>query len=156
MLYLLRKQSQTLIYWISPQSYHFNPMPRNRFLPRLNTLLVSLWLLMACATPEDAQPDTLISEARMATILTQIHLAEARVSRIGLATTDSSNVVYKRLEKEVFQKFQVDTSAYTKSYIYYSSHPRQMERIYKQITENLKQQIDRQQKQLHTKKPARS
>lgn len=131
-------------------------MHPNRFLQYLSNLLLSLWLLVACTTPEDAQPDNLIPETQMATILTQIHIAESRVSRIGLTTSDSSNVVYKRLEKQIFRQLQVDTSAYTKSYIYYSSHPRQMETIYKQVAENLKQQMDRQQKQLHTKKPTRS
>ena len=131
-------------------------MHPNRFFQYLSKLLLSLWLVAACTAPDDAQPDNLISETRMAAILTQIHLAEARVSRIGLATSDSSNIVYKRLEKQIFRQLQVDTSAYTKSYIYYSSHPRQMERIYKQVTENLTKQMDRQQKQLHTKKPTRS
>ena len=110
---------------------------------------------MACTAPEDKQPDNLIPESRMATILTEVHLIESQVSRIGLKTSDSSNIVYKRLENQVFRKFQVDTSAYTKSYIYYSSHPRQMEVIYKQVTESLKKKMDAQQKQLHTKKPAR-
>ena len=131
-------------------------MHPNRFFQYLSKLLLSLWLVAACTEPDDAQPDNLIPETRMAAILTQIHLAEARVSRIGLATSDSSNIVYKRLEKQIFRQLQVDTSAYTKSYIYYSSRPRQMERIYKQVTENLTKQMDRQQKQLHTKKPTRS
>lgn len=131
-------------------------MHPNRFFQYLSKLLLSLWLLAACTAPDDAQPDNLIPETRMAAILTQIHLAEARVSRIGLATSDSANIVYKRLEKQIFRQLQVDTSAYTKSYIYYSSHPHQMERIYKQVTENLTKQMDRQQKQLHTKKPTRS
>ena len=109
-------------------------MHPNRFFQYLSKLLLSLWLLAACTAPDDAQPDNLIPEPRMAAILTQIHLAEARVSRIGLATSDSSNIVYKRLEKQIFRQLQVDTSAYTKSYIYYSSHPRQMERIYKQVS----------------------
>ncbi len=130
-------------------------MHPNRFFQYLSKLL-SLWLLAACTAPEDAQPDNLIPETRMADILTQIHIAEARVSRIGLATSDSSNIVYKRLEKQIFRQLKVDTSAYTKSYIHYSSHPRQMERIYKLVTENLTKQMNRQQRQLHTKKPTRS
>lgn len=141
---------------ISLQSYHFKFMHWNRSLSSLWNLLLSGWLILSCTAPEDAQPDNLISEARMATILTEIHLAEARVSRIGLGSSDSSNIVYKRLERQIFRKFQVDTSAYTKSYVYYSSHPRQMEIIYKQITENLKKKTDDQQKQLHSKKPVRS
>lgn len=131
-------------------------MHRNRFLTCLCNLLLVGGLFAACAAPEDAKPDNLIPETRMSGILTEIHLIEAQVSRMGLGSSDSSNIVYKRLESQVFKKMKVDTSAYTKSYIYYSSHPRQMETIYKQIIENLKKKVDSQQKQLHTKKPAKS
>lgn len=129
-------------------------MHRTRFANCLMVLLPGIRLLSACTAPGDAQPDNLISEPRMAAILTEIHLAEGRVSRLGISTSDSSNIVYKRLEKQIFRQLQVDTSAYTKSYIYYSSHPRQMETIYKEVIENLKEKTEEQQKQLHTKKPA--
>ena len=131
-------------------------MHRNRIPARLWNLLLSLWLFAACAAPTDEQPDNLIPEGRMATILTEIHLAESQVSRIGLGSSDSSNVVYKRLEGQIFRKFKVDTSAYNRSYSYYSSHPVQMETIYKQIVENLKKKSDVQQKQMHSKKPVKS
>ena len=131
-------------------------MHRTPFLHYLPVLLVSLWLFAGCTAPEDQQPDNLMPESRMAEILTEIHLAESRVSRLGLGSADSSNIVYKRLEKQIFQKFQVDTSAYNKSYVYYSSHPSQMETIYKHITENLRKKAEQQQKQAHIKKPARS
>lgn len=127
-----------------------------QFRTGLRKLLPGIGLLMACTAPEDKQPDNLIPESRMATILTQIHLIESRVSRMGLGSSDSSNIVYKRLERQVFRELRVDTSAYTKSYVYYSSHPRRMETIYKQVTENLKKKSDEQQKRMHTKKPTRS
>lgn len=85
----------------------------------------------------------------MAAILTDVHLAETRVSRMGLASSDSANVVYKRLERQIFTKHKVDATAYEKSYIYYSSHPREMESLYKRIVEKLQKQMD-------TKKSARS
>ncbi len=129
-------------------------MYRNQFFDGLWWLLLGGWWLLACTAPEDKQPDNLIPQSRMATILTQIHLAEARVTRLSLGSTDSSNLVYRRLEQGVFRQFQVDTSAYTKSYIFYSSHPRKMEAIYKEVAANLKKEIDSKQKSLRTKKPA--
>ena len=128
-------------------------MHQNRFINCLMALLPGIWLLSACNLTGDAQPDNLIPEPQMAAILMEIHLAEGRVSRLGISTSDSSNIVYKRLEKQIFRRLRVDTSAYTKSYIYYSSHPRQMEAVYKQVIENLKEKTEEQQKQLHTKKP---
>lgn len=104
--------------------------------------LMSLFMVMACQAPEDKRPDNLIEPNRMAAILTEVHMVENRVSRLGLSSIDSSNMAYKHLEKQVFQKFKVDTTTYTKSYIYYSSHPREMEAIYTKVVENLKKKID--------------
>ncbi len=108
-----------------------------------------LWGVMACSAPDTDRPDNLIPADRMAAILTEVHMAESRISRLNLASTDSANLAYKHVEKKIFARFKVDTAAYTKSYIYYSSHPREMEIIYKQVTENLKKKVD-------VKKPIRS
>lgn len=114
----------------------------NRFHPILWSLLLCVCLLSACSAPEDERPDNLVPEDRMAEILTQVHIAEARVSRLGLRSVDSSNIVYKHLESQIFQKYKVDTSAYRKSYIYYSSHPKDMEAIYKRVTAKLQKMMD--------------
>ena len=82
----------------------------------------------------------------MADILTEVHMAEARISRINLRSVDSSHIAYKHLEDQIFRKFGVDTATYRKSYIFYSSHPTNMEAIYKQVTEKL-------QKKTKMKKP---
>ena len=122
------------------QTYDFNAMGRNQFRFLLG-LLLGGWLLAACTAPEDQRPNNLIAEDRMADILTEIHIAEARVSRLGLGSADSSNVAYKHLEKQIFRKFQVDTTAYRESYIFYSSHPHEMEAIYQRIVEKLQKTI---------------
>lgn len=92
-------------------------------------------LLTACEI--DDRPDNLIETDKMADILTDVHLAETRVTRLGIASTDSANLVYKRLESRILRKHDVDTSAYKTSYVYYSSHPREMEIIYKQVVKKL-------------------
>ncbi len=93
--------------------------------------------MAACTAPEDERPDKLVPTDQMADILTEVHLAEARVSRMALTSIDSSNIVYKRLENQIIKKYQLDTAVYRKSYIFYSSHPREMETIYQQVTKNL-------------------
>lgn len=113
-------------------------MHRNRFQSHLWGLLVSGWLLASCTAPEDKRPDGLIDENQMAAILTEIHIAESRVSRLTLGSIDSSNIVYKHLESQIFKKFNVDTATYRKSYVFYSAHPSDMEAIYQRITEKLK------------------
>ncbi|GAB3986779.1 hypothetical protein GCM10028807_04920 [Spirosoma daeguense] len=117
-------------------------MHRNRYIADLRNLLLIVGLVTGCTNLEDARPDNLIPEDKMVAILTEIHLTEAQVSRMSLAAIDSSNIVYKYLETKLFKKMQVDTAAYRKSYNYYSTHPKEMEAIYKQITKNLERRID--------------
>ncbi|SFD10564.1 DUF4296 domain-containing protein [Spirosoma endophyticum] len=114
----------------------------NRFQSHLWCLLISGWLMAACTAPEDERPDNLIAQDKMIDILTEVHIAESQVSRLSLGSLDSSNIAYKHLENQIFRKFAVDTAMYRKSYIFYSSHPSDMEAIYKQVTERLKQRAD--------------
>ncbi|GAB2519792.1 DUF4296 domain-containing protein [Spirosoma aerophilum] len=117
-------------------------MDGNLFQRHLVTLLLSGWLVVACTAPENKPPENLISKSRMADILTEVHMAEARVSRLNVHSTDSANLAYKKLEGDIFKKFGVDTATYRTSYIFYSSHPADMEVIYQQVTELLKKKID--------------
>jgi hypothetical protein len=83
-------------------------------------------------------PDNLIGPDKMANILADIHMAEARVGKLNIANSDSAAIVFKRLQGKAFAKAQVDTSAYTKSYVYYSSHPAELAGIYEKVLEKLK------------------
>lgn len=121
-------------------------MHLNRLKPHLWSLFISVWLAGACTASEDQRPDSLIDEDRMAAILTEVHIAEARVSRLSLGSVDSSNIAYKHLENQIFRKFGVDTSTYRKSYSFYSSHPADMEAIYKKVTQKLTKKIDQKRK----------
>lgn len=109
-----------------------------RFSAPLYWLLLLGGLLTSCQTTDD-KPDNLVDPDKMARILTDVHLAEGRVSRLGVPSVDSANLVYKRLEKQILRRHRVDTLTYEKSYVYYSSHPREMEAIYKQVVAKLQQ-----------------
>ncbi len=100
--------------------------------------LLSLLLVLGCEAPEDKQPDDLIPEDRMAAILTQVHLLEAQTSRFSLASTDSARIAYKHQEARLFRQMKVDTAVYSRSFIFYSSHPKHLERIYQQVVDQLK------------------
>lgn len=116
-------------------------MHLSRLKPYLWSLLIGVWLIEACTASEDNRPDNLIDEDRMAAILTEVHIAEARVSRLNLSSIDSSNIAYKHAENQIFKKFGIDTATYRKSYTFYSSHPADMEAIYKKVTQTLTKQI---------------
>lgn len=110
-------------------------MSKHRTLSGLTLLIL---LLTGCAGNDGTgKPDDLIPADKMADILTEIHLAEAQVGRYSLRSSDSSTMVFNRLNDQIFKKFDVDTSAYRTSYIYYSSHPDLFEAIYKDVTGEL-------------------
>jgi hypothetical protein len=94
-------------------------------------------LLQACRAEPDQGPKDLIPQDKMARILTEIHLAEARISKMGISSMDSSNLLYKELEGRLFKKYKVDTAVYQRSYTYYSMDPNKMADIYKRVTEEL-------------------
>ncbi|WP_420146512.1 DUF4296 domain-containing protein [Spirosoma sp.] len=129
-------------------------MRQNRYVSLLGGLLLSFWLMLSCTAPEDQRPDNLIDEDRMANILAEVHMAEAQVSRLNLGAIDSSNMAYKHLESQIFRKFGVDTAMYRKSYIFYSSHPADMEAIYKKVVDKLTRKVDT--SKVAAKKPIRS
>jgi hypothetical protein len=105
----------------------------------LHLALVSLMCaLLGCAADDGTdRPDDLIPADKMADILTDIHLTEARLTRFNLRA-DSMVLMFNRLNAQVMKKYEVDTSAYRQSYVYYSSHPDQFEKIYKDVNEKLK------------------
>ena len=98
-------------------------------------------LFMQCRPDKSelgAAPDNLITPDKMASILADIHLAEAHVGKLNMRNSDSAAIVFKRLQSRAFTNARVDTSAYAKSYVYYSSHPAELARIYEQVIEKLK------------------
>ena len=125
---------------------------------RAKALSYTVWLLCclllaACSPPANdptRRPDNLLPTDQMVAILTEVHMAESRVSRLGLTSADSSALVYKQLEERIYKKFKVDTAAYRLSYIYYASDPARLEAIYKEVVKRLQQRLD------PAKKPVRS
>ena len=112
-------------------------MPRLPFIFRPFPLLTLFAVgLLACGG-NDSPPGDLIPQEKMAEILTEIHVAEARVTHLQLRSQDSSIFVYDKLQKMIWKKNKVDTSLYRKSYTYYTSHPGLLAEIYDKVEENL-------------------
>ncbi|MCY7359596.1 MAG: DUF4296 domain-containing protein [Rudanella sp.] len=100
--------------------------------------LMLMLMLTGCAGDDgSSKPDDLIPADRMANILTEIHMAESQVGRYALSSSDSTKLMFDRLYNRILKKFEVDTSSYRLSYIYYSSHPDKLEAIYKEVTGTL-------------------
>ena len=103
-------------------------------------ILIIVWIF-SCSSDEKP-PQDILGQEKMASILTDIHIAEARVGRLQLRSSDSSLMVYNELKEDIWKKQKVDTLVYKKSYDYYMTHPNQMSQIY----EKVKKQIEEKEK----------
>lgn len=101
-----------------------------------------LTMIFAGCNKEETPPEGTLSEEKMADILTDIHIAESRVTRLQLKSLDSSILIFDKLKQEVWKKNKVDTLVYRNSYSFYMTHPQYMTRIY----ENVKKQIEQREK----------
>ncbi|MCF2445753.1 DUF4296 domain-containing protein [Dyadobacter sp. CY345] len=97
----------------------------------------SMAIIFPGCTKEEKPPEGTLSEEKMALILTDIHIAESRVTRLQLKSLDSSILIFDKLKKQIWEKNKVDTVAYRNSYNYYMTHPEYMSRIYENVAKKI-------------------
>lgn len=102
-------------------------------------LVGSITMIFAGCNKEETPPEGTLSEDKMADILTDIHIAESRVTRLQLKSLDSSILIFDRLKQEVWKKNKVDTVVYRNSYSFYMTHPQYMTRIYENVAKQIEQ-----------------
>lgn len=100
----------------------------------------NLWVvligLLSCVSNQEA-PEDILEKDKLAEILTDIHLAEARVAKMNLGSMDSSVVVFNKLQQDIWVKHSVDSALYKKSYAFYASNPELMTKLYETVKEKL-------------------
>ena len=79
--------------------------------------LILAILLFSCGGNGNQSPNILPPET-MIGMMTDLRILEGRVTVLNLGD-DSSRNLYKELEKRIFDKHQVDSLTYVKSYQYY-------------------------------------
>lgn len=102
----------------------------------ISCFLLSLFLLTGCQSEPNIPKGTL-PEDKMVSILTDIHLIEARVGRLAITSLDSSTIITEQLKLRTFKKYGVDSATYNRSYEFYSTNPVFMERIYENVVKKL-------------------
>ncbi len=103
---------------------------------RRYSLLFFLAFILSCNN-EDSEPPNLISEKEMAKILVDIHVIEARVSKMALSSLDTSTLINERLKLSLFKEYKTDSLTFNRSYQFYSTHPDYLERIYEDVVKQL-------------------
>ena len=102
-------------------------------------LVLGIILMLLACDNRPTRPKDAIDEATMAKILAEIHLTEARVSRLSFKDYDSTKLAYKFLEQQIMIKYKTDTARYRASYNYYVTNPEQMTKLYENVLKNLEE-----------------
>lgn len=95
-------------------------------------------MTIACDN-ESKIPKGAIDRKTMSKMLADIHLVEAKVSRMTFQDYDSTKVAYKELELQVMKKYKTDTATYRASYNYYVTNPELMTAIYDETLADLEE-----------------
>lgn len=93
-------------------------------------------IVFSCGGKEEI-PKDILSEAQMVDFLIDIRLAEGKVSNLTLSN-DSSTILFKVLEDQIFADHQLDSSVYMTSYNYYLLNPEKFLRITDVVIDSLK------------------
>lgn len=82
-------------------------------------------------------PEDILSKEKMVSLLIDLRIAEGRVATLTLGN-DSSLNLFSEIEKSIFDKHEVDSLSYIKSYQHYLLLPRQALYITDAVIDSLK------------------
>lgn len=82
------------------------------------------------------KPEWLLEKDKMIGFLIDLHLTEARLTRLGVKR-DSTQKLFEAYEKQLFDKHEIDDSIYYKSYNYYLEDIKEMKEIYVAVVDSL-------------------
>ena len=102
-------------------------------------LVGCLLLTVSCKQKGYPVPKHLLKPEEMTNILYDIHLSQATVNHLMSRRPDSLLVKSDEAYHAVLEKYQLEDSVLAKNIIYYSSSPKEYEKIYKALIERLNQ-----------------
>ncbi|MEY2793236.1 MAG: hypothetical protein RJA76_1228 [Bacteroidota bacterium] len=100
-------------------------------------ILLGLWL-SACSSPTEK---AILSKEKLALILTDIHLAEAKINEKHIGSSDSALVLFQEIQKGIFKKHQVDSSLVNRSFEAYVKEPDEFLEMYQLVSDELTKKV---------------
>jgi hypothetical protein len=99
-------------------------------------LLLSFFFFGLLGCDSEKLPEGILPEKKMVEVLIDIQLTEGIAGAMPISY-DSSQVLYRLLEREVFLKHEVQDSVFTQSMVYYLQYPDKMDAIYARVVDSL-------------------
>ena len=94
-------------------------------------------LLVACTAPKTEITTGILSETAFASILKEIHLAEAAFKLNKNKGIENAKNTLANSYQSIYKKYDIDTSSFNKSLDYYAKNPKILESIYSRVLEQL-------------------
>ncbi len=101
-------------------------------------ILTVCMLLFSCKKDLIEKPDNLIGKEKMKNILYDMAILNSARS-VDAKILSSNNVLPKQY---LYKKYNIDSTVFSNSNLYYVSHPQDLEEIYTEIHERLKTEKD--------------
>lgn len=99
-------------------------------------LFILLILSCACSKKQVIDPEGLYSRKQIASYLVDLYILEAKVQNLKI-NKDSSKVIFKHYEKQLYEKHSMDDSLYRVSFEYYMNDPQGLTDIYSIVVDSL-------------------
>lgn len=100
----------------------------------LFVLAGTLFVLAGCGGNE--RPEGILSEKQMVNVMTELYLAEEKISRLAVPY-DSIKELFPMFSERAFKKTGVSDTVFRKSLDYYMSKPEKLEDIYTILVDSL-------------------
>ncbi len=98
-------------------------------------VLVLLMTLSSCKREVKA-PERLLDKTGMVDVLIDIHLLEAKLDALSV-DKDSSRVLYRAYEQQIFEKHGISSELYQESYQWHFNHLHSLNDIYAIVVDSL-------------------
>ncbi|MDR6241222.1 DUF4296 domain-containing protein [Aureibacter tunicatorum] len=82
------------------------------------------------------KPKPLLTEHQMALILRDIYVAEGKVNYLKISR-DSSKKLMEKVQVQIMDNYDIDTSIYKRNMEYYASNLRDLEKIYQEVLDSV-------------------
>jgi hypothetical protein len=99
-------------------------------------VLVLSFLSLAAGSCQEQKEGTVLTREEMVRVMMEIYILEDKINRMTIGP-DSSRQVFAVMNKRVPERTGIPDSVFRKSLEYYTSRPKEMERIYSALVDSL-------------------
>lgn len=103
-----------------------------------SVLIITVLLVWGCS---ESKEQSILSKEKLALVLSDIHLAEAKINEKHIGSSDSALVLFQEIEKSIYKKHGVDSSTVHKSFDAYVKEPDEFLDMYQLVTDELSKKV---------------